>query len=144
MENIEIRQNKKTVIPMLVFLIAVNLGMTYYIYFSGKIDNNAYIKLLYVFLTAFLLYAIYIPIKKLVKNEPVLIFSKTGIEINEKGNPISFIWHQVIDWKIEKEEDGGTHYLIVETQEKKSKLNISWLEKQPAEIEALFQKYKTK
>ena len=144
MENIEIRQNKKTVIPMLFVLTIAFLGMNYYIYFSGKFDNNTSMKILYVILNAFLLYSIYIPVKKLVKNEPILIFSKTGIELYEKGKPVSFIWQQVIDWKIEKDEDGGTPYLIVETQERKSKLNISWLEKQPAEIEVLFQKYKPK
>jgi hypothetical protein len=144
MENIEIRQNKKTVIPMLFVLTIAFLGMNYYIYFSGKFDNNTSMKFLYVILNAFLLYSIYIPVKKLVKNEPILTFKDTEIEIYEKGKPISFIWQQVIDWKIEKDEDGGTPYLIVETQDKKSKLNISWLEKQPAEIEVLFQKYKPK
>jgi hypothetical protein len=144
METIEIRQNKKILIPMLALLTAALFGMTYYIYFSGKFDNNNTMKILYVFLTASLIYAIYIPAKKFFKNEPVLTFSKSEIEINEKGKPVSFLWLQVIDWKIEKEEDGGTHYLTIETADKKSKINLSWLDKRPSEIEELLQTYKTR
>jgi len=142
METVEIRQNKKTLIPMLVILILALLGMTYYIFLSGKFDNNSTMKLLYVFLTASLIYAIYIPTKKLIKNEPVLKFSNTELEINEKAKSISLLWEQVIDWSIEKEEDGGTHYLIIETAEGKRKINISWLDKSPSKIEEIFQTYK--
>jgi len=144
METIEIRQNKKTLIPMLTVLTAALFGMTYYIYFSGKFDSNNTMKIVYVFLTASLLYAIYIPTKKFFKNEPVLTFSKSEIEINEKGKPVSFLWLQVIDWKIEKEEDGGTHYLTIETADTKKKINISWLDKRPSEIEELLQTYKAR
>lgn len=144
METIEIRQNKKTLIPMLAVLTIALIGMTYYIYFSGKFDNNNTMKIVYVFLTASLLYAIYIPTRKFFINEPVLIFSKSEIEIYEKGKPISFLWLQVIDWKIEKEEDGGTHNLTIETADSKKKINISWLDKRPSEIEELLQTYKAR
>ena len=144
METIEIRQNKKTLIPMLAVLTAALFGMTYYIYFTGKFDNNNTMKVVYVFLTASLLYAIYIPTKKFIKNEPVLTFSKSEIEINKKGKPVSFLWLQVIAWTIEKEEDGGTHYLTIETADTKKKINISWLDKRPNEIEELLQTYKAR
>ena len=144
METIEIKQNKKTLIPMLALLTAALFGMTYYIYFSSTLDNNNTMKILYIFLTASLIYAIYIPIKKFFKNESVLTFSKSGIEINEKGKPISLLWLQIIDWKIEKEEDSGTHYLIVETTDGKRKINISWLDKRPREIEELLHNFNTK
>jgi hypothetical protein len=142
METIEIRQNKKTLIPMLAVLTATLFGMTYYIYFSGKSDNNNTMKIVYVFLTASVLYTIYIPTKKFLKNEPVLTFSKSEIVINEKGKPASFLWLQVIDWNIEKEEDGGTLYLTIETADTKKRINISWLDKRPNEIEQLLQTYK--
>jgi hypothetical protein len=127
MQTIEIRQNKKKVIPTLVLLAIVLIAATYYIYFSGEFDNNNAMKILYVFLTASLLYAIYIPTRKLLKNESVLTFSKSEIEINEKGKPVSFLWIQVINWKIEKDEN--TYYLVIETTDVKKKINISWLDK---------------
>jgi hypothetical protein len=99
-------------------------------------------KIIYVSLTASLIYTIYIPARKFFKNEPVLSLNNSGIIINEKGTPVSFLWVQIIHWKIEKEEDGGTYYLIIETVNKKRKINISWLDKRPAEIEELIRAYK--
>lgn len=128
---------------MLALLTVALFGMTCYIYFSGKFDNNNTKKIVYVFLTAYLLYTIYIPTKKFFKNEAVLTFSKSEIEINDKGNPVSFLWQQVIEWKIEKEEDGGTHYLTITTSaDIKKRINISWLDRRPNEVEELLQKYK--
>jgi hypothetical protein len=144
MTIIEIRRNKKTLIPMLAFLTAALLGMTYYIYFSGKFDNNNTMKIVYIFLTALMIYAIYIPAKKFFENPPVLTFSKDELEINEKGKPVSFLWLQIIDWKIEKDEDGPTYYLTIETAIVKRKINISWLDKRPTEIEQLLHMFKKK
>jgi uncharacterized membrane protein len=142
METIEIRQNKKTLIPMLIVVAVGLLGMVYYVYISGRFENNITMKMVYVFLTALLVYKIYNPTKKLIKNEPVLTLSKSEIKINDVGKPISFLWMQVVDWKIEKEKDGGTQYLIIETAEHNKKINISWLDKRPVEIEELIRTYK--
>ncbi|HEX6431276.1 MAG TPA: hypothetical protein VF008_26480, partial [Niastella sp.] len=68
--------------------------------------------------------------------------NKSEITINEKGKPVSLLWMQVLDWKIEKEEDGGTKYLIIETAEKSKRINISWCDKKPDEIEALISTFK--
>lgn len=144
MEKIEIRQNKKTLIPILALFTAALFAMIYYIYFSGKFDNNNTMRIVYIFITASTIYAIYIPAKKIFKNEPILTLSKSEIEINEKGEPVSFLWLQVIDWKIEKDEDGSTYFLTIETYESKKKINISWLEKRPIEIEELLQTFKKK
>jgi hypothetical protein len=141
METVEIRQNKKTLIPVLVILIIALFGMTYYIFLSGEFDNNTTIKLLYVILNFSLAYTIYILTRKFLKNEPVLKFNSTEIEINEKGQPIALLWSQVIDWKIERNEDGGTYYLLIVTADRKRKINISWLDKRPAEVEELLQTY---
>jgi hypothetical protein len=141
METIEIRQNKKALVPMLVILILALLGMTYYTFFPGKFDNNSTMKLVSGFLTALLIYGIYIPTRKLIKNEPVLVFRNNELEINQKGKPISISWPQIKRWKIEKDDDGSTHYLIIETTETHHKLNISWLDKRPGEIEGLLQRY---
>lgn len=139
METLEIRQNKKTLIPMICLLTAALFGMTYYIYFSGKFDNNSNMKILYIFLTGSLLYAIYIPVRKLIKDEPVLTFSKNSLLVSEKFKPILFIWTDITSWNIEKDE--STHYLNIKTANKNKRINISWLEKQPEEIEELINKY---
>lgn len=129
---------------MLVLFTAALVGMTYYIYFSGKFDHNNIMKILYLVLNVSVAYTIYVPAKKFFKNEPVLTFSKSEIEIHEKGKPESLLWLQVINWRVEKEKDGNTHFLIIETADKKYKINISWLEKPPNEIEELLQTYNKK
>jgi hypothetical protein len=144
METIEIRQNKRKLIPMLALLSAALIMMIYYVYFSGRFNDNNGMKILYFFGGASLLYAIYIPAKKFIRNEPVLTFSRSEIEINEKGKPVSYLWVQVLNWSIEKDPDGRTQYLVIETAGKKREINISWLEKKPAEIEALMLTYKPK
>jgi hypothetical protein len=142
LDTIKIRQNKKTLIPMIAFLIIAIIGITYYEFFSGEIEINNITRILHLFVTISLLYTIYIVIKKFLKNEPVLIFSPIEFEINEKGKPVSFLWLEILDWKIIKEEEGNTHYLILETIGEKKKINISWLDKSPSEIEGILMMYK--
>ncbi len=141
METIEIKQNRKRLFPKLVVMAIALIGMTYYIYFSGEFDNNNAFKIVCVFLIALFVYMLYIPTKKFFKNEPVLTFSKSEITINEKAKPISFLWREVVNWKVVK-KDEDTYYLMMETMDKKKIINISWLDRGPNEIEELLQTYK--
>ncbi len=142
METIEIRQNKKVLIPMLILLTIVFFATNYYIYFSGKFDDNTTMKTGYLFLNAIVLYSIYLPTRKLIKNEPVLKINQTGIEVNKDGQSISFLWDQIVDWEIEKDDDNSTHHLTIQTTAENKKTNISWLDKTPGQIETILQSYK--
>ena len=127
---------------MLILLTTGLLGMTYFIYFSGSIKTNTTLNIFYVLSLASLLYTLYIPIRKFLRNEPVLTLSKYDIEINERRKPVSFSWAQVDKWEIEKDAENNTHYLIIVTAGNKVKINISWLDKSPVEIETLLKTYK--
>lgn len=142
MESIEIRQNKKTLIPVLVIMTISLILVVYVAFFSGEFKNNKTMTFFYVFAIVSLAYGIFIPVRKFLKDEPVLTLNKSEIEINVKGKPVSFLWLQVHDWKIEKKDNNS--YLIIETSETKKKVDISWLEKTPSEIEELMQTFKTK
>ena len=142
MERIEIRQNKKKLIPMLALLTAILFGMTYLIYFSGRFENNNTIKIVYIFLSASLVYSIYMPARKLYRNDPVLSLSKTDIEINETGKSIILLWSEISHWQIEKEKEGNTYYLLLKTGTRARRINISWLEKNHNELEEILQTYK--
>lgn len=144
MPPIEIRQNKKTLIPVLAIFFASVIGMVYYAFFSGEWDKMPIIKLVYAFISTSILIGIFFYVRKFIKNEPVLIISKSDITINEKLKPVSFLWIQVRDWKIEIESDGGTPYLIIETAEENKRVNIAWLEKDHEEIEELMITYSGK
>ena len=70
---------------MLALMIIPLIIGSYYQFFLGKMDGNSAIKIVCAFLTASLLYAIYIPAKKFLKNQPVLSFSKSNLIVNERG-----------------------------------------------------------
>ena len=99
-------------------------------------------KLLYIPVAASFVFSIYLPTKRFIKNVPDLVFTNSQIELNEKGALVPYLWQQVIDWKIDKDKDTDTYYLTIETSDKKRKINISWLDKKPREIEELLQRYK--
>jgi hypothetical protein len=141
MQPIEIRQNKKTMIPVLVIIFASLIGMMYYAFVSGNWDKMPIMKLIYVFLSVIILGRLYFSVRKFIKNEPVLTISKSDITINEKRKAVSILWGQIHEWKIEIESDGGTPYLIIKTAEEKKKVNIAWLEKDHEEIEELIITY---
>lgn len=141
METIEIRQNRKPLIPFLALWIASSIGVIYFIYFSGM--SNITTMVFYFLINAFLIYNTYIPLKKFFQNLPILKLNNSEIEIYDKGTSFLLLWEQIIEWKIETDEE-GIYYLIIETADKKQKINISWLDKSPDAIEKLLQHYKTK
>ncbi|HYF29606.1 MAG TPA: hypothetical protein VD993_00655 [Chitinophagaceae bacterium] len=139
MQPLVIRYNRKVASLMLAAL-AIALAVTaYYIYFSGKFGDSQLIKMVYAVLAAGLLYTIYKVAKNLITNKPAITLTKDEIHIHT-GKPVSFLWAQVIDWQVVKDE--STTYLIIQTAERTKKVNISWLEKKPAEIELVMEEYK--
>ncbi len=124
---------------MVAILVIVVIGTTYYIYFSGKVDSKT-LKIVYIFLTASVIYSIYGLARTIFRNRPVLTFRKNEIEISEKGKPVFFLWPQITGWEIEK--DKSAHYLVIEADGTKLKVNISWLDKNPDEIKELLADYK--
>ena len=144
MQPIEIRQNKKTLIPALVIIFASVIGMMYYAFVSGEWDKMPVMKLVYVFISVIILSSLYFSVRKFIKNEPVLTISKSDITINEKRKAVSILWGQIHEWKIEIESDGGTPYLIIKTAEGKKRINIAFLERDHEEIEELMITYSGK
>ncbi|MFM2361836.1 MAG: hypothetical protein RLZZ316_738 [Bacteroidota bacterium] len=137
METIEIRQNKKKTVPLLVVVILITAAMAYLVLCLGKLEDYKVLKFFFIVLTAIVLYRSYFPVKMLLKNVPILIFDPSALTLNEKGNPLYILWHELVDWKIEKNTN-EMHYLIVTTAHQSTRLNISWLDKSPAEIDAIF------
>jgi hypothetical protein len=144
MQPIEIRLNKWKWILMLTFLLVGQIAMFYFTFFSGKFDENTLLKVVNVGIVAYLLYTLYFPVRQLIKNEPVLILSKSEITINRKGKPVTYLWMQIQGWHIEKDKENSNRYLILETSEGKKSVSLVWLEIKPEEVEALISEYKSK
>jgi hypothetical protein len=140
METIEIRLNRKYVIPLISLFSAGVIAGGWHVYFSGKVRYSVIVNIIYAVTAAGWFYTMYFQVRKLWNNTPVLTFSPSGISIHEKGEPLSFLWWQVTHWEVEQDE--STHYLIIQTAETKKKVSISWLDRKPEEIELLLHQYK--
>lgn len=142
MQPIEIRLNKWKWILFITFLLVGQIAMFYFTFFSGKYDDRTLLKVMNVGIVAYLLYALYFPVRQLIKNEPVITLSKSEITINRRGKPVTYLWMQIQGWHIEKDKENSNRYLILETTEGKKSYSITWLEKSAAEIEELISEYK--
>ena len=139
MQTIEIRHNNKRIIPMLILLTAALIAGNYFIFFSGKLNPTNTLIIINSISTIFLVYTIYVPAMKVIKKEPVITLTGDSIIIHERIKPVSFLWTQILDWKTEVEEN--THYLVIRTADARKKVNLSWLDRKPAEIEDLIKTY---
>lgn len=141
MEKIEIRQNNKTFLIVLVFIVGVQIFFIHQIYFVSNVENTT-IKVAFGFVILGTIYGLYLPIKRLIRNEPILTLSRSEITIIEKNKPVSYGWLQVHECRIERDFDGDAKYLILETTEGKKKVIIASLELDSDEIEELINEYK--
>jgi hypothetical protein len=144
MQPFEIRQSKKKLISFIAIMFGSQIGIVYLIYFSGNYNLSTTLKVGYACMLAALIYFLYFPIKKLIRNEPVITLTKSEITINVKRKPVTYLWVQILDWHIEKDKETSNRYLMLETTEGKKSVIISWLEKKPAEIEKLVIAYSGK
>lgn len=141
MQPIEIHQSKKKLIGFIAIMFLSQIAVIYFIYFSKDYNLNTSLKVAYAGMLAVIIYFLYFPIRKLIKKEPVITLTKSEITINVKRKPVTYLWSQIRDWHIEKDKETSNKFLILETTEGKKSVTISWLEKKPAEIEALIIAY---
>ena len=70
--------------------------------------------------------------------EPVLIFTSDGLQIPRRDN--RFIqWGEITEWKIRRYK--SNHSLVIYTLEKKTRIDITWLDLPVNEIERLMSSY---
>lgn len=141
MPTVEIRHNNKRIIPMLILLTAGIIGGSCYIYLSGNFKITNMLILMNIATIVIFIYTLYRPAVKIIKKEPIITLAKEFIQIND-NKPVSFLWVQISNWQIIIEEN--THYLVLRTTDQARKVNISWLDKKPGEIEELMNAYKPK
>lgn len=136
---IELRQNKASMSCMLWMLGLVAAGSFCFLFFFSKSGINP-IKIILFLAACLITYVVWFTNKRLRTNEPLLTFSREGLEINET-KPILVLWQDVIDWNIRRSD--ATDYLIINTEKKRHSINISWLEVKPTEVEALMIQFTT-
>jgi len=120
-------------------LIAFFIGFVGLNYSAFFLDKRVELKIISIPFGLLLIRAIFLGGKKLIKNEAILTIMDSGIDINEKGRIISLDWTEVDDCKINLSDD--TNHLIIKTWNQRRKIDITWLDKKPEEIEEIISQY---
>src|SRR5687768_11970434 len=84
MNTIELRQRKKMVIPFIAVCLLLILLTAYGIFFTDKYKDDTTKKIGFIAGLLIFLYFTYLPLKKLVKNQAIIVFNEEGIVLNTK------------------------------------------------------------
>ena len=142
MKTVEIRYIRKALIIITILLTALFFAINYFVFFSGKDENSGYVKLIEIAGMPVLAYTIYVLIKRIRNNKPVLVLTEHFLEIDQKGKPIILSWIEIKSFVIKNNDDG--YHLILTTSQDEKKVQLNWLEKSPAQIESLMNTYHRK
>ncbi|QLH33235.1 MAG: hypothetical protein HWD62_13180 [Cyclobacteriaceae bacterium] len=144
MEKIEIKYDKKKLLPIIIFFAACIIGSTYFIFFTDKFATNQNIKFLIIPVNLFALYMIFTQMKRLLDNSSIVTLTKNYIEINEDGKPLTFSWTEIKELRIEKRQSGKSEVdiLSIKSDTRTGEVNISPLDKNVDDIRGLIRNYR--
>ncbi len=144
MEKIEIKYDKKKLIPITIFFATCIIGSTYFVFFTDKFATNQNIKLLIIPVNLFALYMIFTQTKRLLDNNSIITLTKSYIEIHEEGKPLTFTWTEIKELSIEKKQTGKSEVdiLTIKSDTRIGAVNISPLDKSVDEIRGLIRNYR--
>lgn len=86
------------------------------------------------------MYTFYSKFIKIIKNEPVLIFTNEFIELIENSKSTVFTWKEIKSAIIEN--DDSNFYLKITTEKMTKKISINFLDKSPEQIKLFIQNFK--
>lgn len=141
MLTVEVRYQRKIVLPFLAGFVLLAIGGLCYIFFSGILyTKNMYWAIASIVLTMPLFYMAFTRGRLALKNEPVLKFSDLGLEVL-KNSGLKFIsWSDITDFYVS--DDKGGQHLTITTISGRIKVDIALLDKSPVEIRQLMAGYK--
>jgi hypothetical protein len=141
MNTIEIKQRRKLVIPFIVAWVLLQLAGAWWIFFRDEYKNDIVAKGGFIAGVILFAYFTYLPVKKLLKNEPIITLTPDSIILNtSKVVVISKTDIKHIDVTM---AEGNGYVLNIGTDVTSHEVGISWLDKTPAEIKALAERYMT-
>lgn len=139
MNTIEIKRQKGLIVLFLLLLAAGALPMIYLNFFTKGSNEFFPGKLIVVVIAIIIAYNIYTSVKTLRANKPAIILSQHVLELNEKGKTTEYLWNDIE--KIYVDDEDSSYYLVIHAHGKKKKFSLSYLEKEPSEIESLIENY---
>ncbi|HEX2630731.1 MAG TPA: hypothetical protein VHM26_17060 [Chitinophagaceae bacterium] len=140
MTTIEIRHRRMPLILLIIVLSVSVLIYAYLIFILDVFKGQTYGYAILGVATIIVLNSIYKAARRLRSSEPEIRFSLASLEIKKKGKLLTYPWQQIIQWKVDQDEKN--HYLVIQTSGGSISMDITWLDKKPAEIAVLMQQYK--
>ena len=139
MDTIEIKQKKKMVVPFIGFCILTMLITAGIGFFTDKYKDDTTSKVSSIVGFILFAYLLYSPIKKLIKNQPIIILTDDSIVLH-MTKPVVIPKKNIMEIDVTYVEEMG-YFLTIKTEKETHETNISWLDKTPDEIKDLIKKY---
>ena len=139
MNKVEIKQRKKMVLSFLLVGTVIIISSGFGIFFSESFKDKTIIKISFLIGIMFFCYSIYSPVKRLIKNRPVIVFDTDSIILNE-NKFVTIKKEEIQDISVRYVDETG-YFLNIQTNETIHETNISWLDKTPDEIKELINMY---
>lgn len=139
MEIIEVRLEKKSLIFQ-VILLAVFLIIFFFIIRSRSQPHFELI--LFVGVAGYITYIVQRPLRKFIRDEPILLFSDVELIVNDRKEAVSYLWEHIIAWEVKEGDEDTPTILRISTLHDCREIKLGMLEKSPEEIAQLVRKYK--
>jgi hypothetical protein len=140
MSRVELKQRKKMVVPFLLIGTVIMVGTGFGIFFSEKYKDDTTKKISFLVGLAIFTYFIYSPVRKLIKNQPIIVFETDSILLNTSKS-VAIQKNEIEDISVNYIDEIG-YFLNIKTKNATHEANISWLDKTPDEIEELIKVYR--
>ncbi|MCE2996921.1 MAG: hypothetical protein ACK5RG_00815 [Cyclobacteriaceae bacterium] len=140
MSRTEIKQKKKLVVPFLIMVALTIICVGLLSFVSDKYKEDTSSKIYFLLSTLLLAYILYHPVKKLLKNEPILVFDDESIT-HYNPKPVTIPKDQIEQTEVKLIDDEG-YFLLIKTKQTEYKISISWLDKSPDEVREILKNYK--
>jgi hypothetical protein len=116
------------------------VGTGFGIFFSEKYKDDTTKKISFLVGLAIFTYFIYSPVRKLIKNQPIIVFETDSILLNTSKS-VAIQKNEIEDISVNYIDETG-YFLNIKTKNATHEANISWLDKTPDEIEELIKVYR--
>ena len=128
------------VIPFLSFGLLLILITGYGVFFTEKYKDDITKQISFFIGVAIFSYFTYLPVRKLLLNQPIIVMEKDSIVLNTKKT-ITIRKSEIEHMDVTHVDEVG-YFLNIKTKDTTHETNISWLDKTPNEIKELIEGYK--
>lgn len=126
-------------VPFLLIGTVIIIGTGIGIFFSDKYRDDTTKQISFLVGVAIFCYFTYSPVRKLIKNQPIIVFETDSIILNT-NKCVTIQKKEIEDMSVTYINETG-YFLNIKTKDTTHETNISWLDKTPDEIKELIKVY---